>query len=357
LLSEEENTATNVEENKPRTTLPRYIYATVGTEFNLYYDSLILSNDRGLASPLNYQVEVICDKGLAKERMYQITPVSGDIGTYTLTVNVYDKNKTIVETVISSLIISDAIAPSSVKNILMVGDSLTASNTITETVNANFTLLGSNVPVFWGTQGSSPNNHEGRGGWELYTFINNGSPFYNGGVLDIANYRSVLGMGTTKFDIVTVQLGVNDCFRNVVQTVAQTAVIIANAKQLIDSFILDNASSIVIIELPTIDGNTLGGWAQNYGSISPKNIYQKNIRSLREAILIEFDKDVYNLNVKVGVAGLGVDRFYGYPFIDASQSIRITQTEKTHTNALHPTSQGYKQIADAIYPQLLNAIQ
>ncbi len=340
----------------PRITIADDIYAVVGTELSLYYDSLILSQDRGLESPLNANVEIICARGEFKERCWQYTPIIGDIGVSTpFTVNVYDFNKTLLETKSVTLNVIASSAPSTVKNCLFVGDSLTANGDITEKVRDLFVLLGSNTPVFWGTQDTSPNEDEGRSGWSFATFVGATSPFYNGGVIDIANYRSGLSMGATKFDYVSIQLGINDCF-DTEQSESESVAIIDDAKTLIDGFITDNSSCIITIQLPSVDSNTKGGWGANYGSDETKDGYQLNVRRLRELIISEFDDGAYDTNVKVGIAGLGIDRYYGYPRTTEVVGSRYTDTNEVHTNALHPDTEGYEQMADTIYPQMLNKL-
>jgi hypothetical protein len=421
----------------PRITIPATIYAAVGVELNLYYDALVLPIDRGLQSPLNTQVEIICAKGDLFERKFTFTPVSGDVGTYSMVINVYNCNKTILQTKTVSLIVVAATAPSAVKYGVMVGDSLTNNGPITSTIQTWFAALGSNLPIFVGFKGTSPANHEGYPGWTFALFTsgtaqyykfqvsgvtsvvypavysNNGSqftvirtktaagsgyiecsrtsgtnaplasgtltkvsgsgdatityssyamnaqnPFWNTGtgLMDIANYRSEMGMGATLLDFVTIQLGVNDC-GGAVKTEAAILTIIAKAKLLIDAFLADNAACKIIVELPTIDGNTKGGWGTNYGATDSKEAYQTNLWRFRELVISNFDVGAYNANVSVGIAGLGIDRYYGYELDSVAISARDSSTELIHINAAHPITSGYEQIGDSIYPQLLQLLQ
>lgn len=423
----------------PRITIPSKIYAVVGTELNLYYDALVLGSDSGLNSPKEYKIEVISPVGKQKERCYSITPIAGDVGAKTLTIYVYDYNHSLLAIKTISLIIIAETAPSAVKNLVLIGDSLLGSNVISSTTQTKFNDLGSNVPIFRGFLGSSPANHQGIGGWTFpyfagagasyYKFTvsgittiaseavysNNGSSFtirevnVTGGVgyikgdrksgtnapsssgtltkvsgtgdatisysavvleagnplwnpstsaLDIAYYRSNLGMGVTKFDVMTLQLGINDSFGNsILSDSTITTKVINSIKAICTAFLADNSNTKIIIQLTTTDGNTLGGWGQNYAATASKTIYQKNIWRIRELILLEFDNAVYNANVEVGCAGLTIDRYYGYGLQDAAISSRVSTTEKVHVNALHPTTSGYQQIGDAYFAQILHLIQ
>jgi len=422
----------------PRLTIPSNIYAVVGYELNLFYDALILGTDSGIKSPKEYGVEIICAKGLSKERNWSLTPLIADIGTTVLTVNIYNSNHIVIQTKTVNLVVISATPPTSVKNVVNIGDSLTGNTPITQTIRDNFVSLGSNIPIFRGFIGTSPNNHQGAGGWafkdysgvgrNFYKFItsgattgvfgsiysNNGSqftvrevylvsgtgyikferttgstspsasgvltkisggggdstfsysavtleagnPLWNTttGALDIANYRNNLQMGVSKFDGITIQLGINESIGDV-KTETDRLAVIGYAKSIIDAFLADNSATKIIIELPTTDCNTRGGWAANYGATGQKFTYQLNVWRLRELIISNFDNGLYNANVSIGIAGLTTDRYYAYERITQQISVRITEMEEVHINAVHPGSEGGKQMGDGIFPQLLKMLQ
>ena len=339
----------------PQITIPDNIYAVVGVDFNLYYDNLVYSMDRGLQSPLGVNVEVICAKGQMTERAYRLSAVSEDVGAHSLDINVYDYNKNVISSKSVTLNILEAVAPSSISNVLFIGDSLTANGNIPEKVRDHFVTLGSNIPVLYGSQDSAPNNDEGRPGWTFAAFVGASSPFWNGSVIDIAYYRNNVLSSAPVFDYVSIQLGVNESLSGE-NSESELTAIIDNAKALVDAFIADNASTIITLQLPTIDCNTKGGWASNYDATRSKEVYQKNIRALRQLILSEFDNGIYNSNVKIGIAGLGIDRYYGYPRTTEVVSSRHSETIEKHTNAVHPNYEGYLEISDIIFPQMLNEV-
>lgn len=336
-------------------TIPSTIYACVGFETNIYYDALVPCFDNGLATKTN--VEIICAKGQSFQDRWALTATSPDVGTETMTINVYDDNNNLIAAKSVSLNIVEDSGNSISANILMVGDSLTFAGTITSTLRTSLLTFTGITPTFYGSQGTSPNNQEGRAGWAFSSFVGATSPFYNGGVIDIANYRSSVLSSAPVFDIVTIQLGVNDSFDNDVKTDAEITAILDDAKTLIDAFIADNSDSKIIVQLPTLCANTLDGWADDYDATRKRNNYKENIFLLRKAILNDFDLGAYNSNVSVGQAGLSVDRYYGYPRSSGNPATRLTgDTVERHTNALHPT-EGYPQIADGILGQVLNFIE
>jgi hypothetical protein len=184
------------------------------------------------------------------------------------------------------------------------------------------------------------------------------NPFWNTATseLDIANYRSMLAMGTDKFDVVTIRLGVNDSFGEL-KTEENRLGVINNLKAIITAFVDDNALTKFIIELPTTDGNTRSGWGVNYGASGLRDTFQANVWRLRELIIEHFDNAEYSANVEVCATGCMVDRYFGFELAEVQSSSRITETEIRHTNAVHPTTGGYYQLADAIFPHILKFIQ
>ncbi len=322
LLSLETNLLT-VEDKTTKLTIPSNIYCVVGTEINLYSDAIILPQDMMASSPLNLSVVYTCAKGVNRRNSWQYTPVVGDIGTYLLTISVYDNFKKLLQRKIVTLNVLAKTAPSSVKNGVCIGDSTTANGSLIPTLLSNFTALGSNSPVLWGTQGTGLNKHEGRPGWAFLTFISAGSPLVNGSVIDIANYRSTLGMGST---------------------------VVEQCKSICAGFLVDNPSTKIIIQLALIANSNTSGWGP---AIHNKEEYELSVFNLRLAMLKAFDNAAYNVNVSVGIAGLGVDRYYGYNYNSQAAAARIATTIEIHTDNVHPKTEGYNQAADMVFPLIL----
>ena len=337
----------------PRLNLPANIYATQGVELNIYFDSIVFPCDKGLNSPANYKVEAICSIGKSDEKRFYINPILSDVGVYTLTFNVYSLSGELLENQDVNLSVMGIQSITAGLNALFLGDSLTDWGDFPQNFRDNEPV---NTPIFWGTQGTSPNNHEGHGGWSTTTFLTDGvSPLMNNGVLDISNYRSVLGL-TSNFDFVSFMLGVNDCFTDELSD-TEINQIVNNYKLILDSFITDSPDARLFVQLPTIDSNTSDGWADNYGAVSSKVEYQKNIWKLRELMLNEFDSQNYNDNVLLGYAGITVDRYYGYPFTSQSVSNRITTQIERHSNAVHPSDEGFSQLGDGMFSMISSNLE
>ena len=418
----------------PRIILPSKIYAVSGFQLNIYYDAIILANERGSDALSGVTVTVDCAVGYGYQEYYQLNATSGQAGTYTFTVKVYDYAKNLIESKACSLIVVAAAAIGSAKNILRVGDSLTQPQSTTQAIQNNLASVGGTTPIFYGTVGSDPYKREGRGGWKFsdytgvgptyyrfdvsgvtsavvgatYThnsstysivevnitsgtgYINttrtagtnnplssgtltkasgsgdstltfsststvSGNPFWNAGTsqLDIANYRTtILGMaGGTKFDLVDIQLGINDLGQNPTSVISDASIttIISNIKLLIDAFIADNPSCKIIIQLsPTC--NSTGG-AFNRGDY--RTFYLLNHWKLRQSIITAIDNGAYNANASVGYSGAYMHRFYGYPSEQRTLSARYTGvTKENNTNNVHPRTEGYLELGDGIFHQV-----
>lgn len=182
-----------------------------------------------------------------------------------------------------------------------------------------------------------------------------GNPFWNSSSskVDFGYYRNKMSMGSSKFDLVIILLGVNDAIGNYKSDSAISSTV-ANAKILIDA-VLEDADSYgtkIILQLVPQDANSISSW-QVYAdstSYSRKMAYKYNVWKLREALYNAFS-DSYPDVVYLGQAVYGIDRIYGYPYTTIQSSSRINIEEMYHTNSVHPNTNGYRQIGDGFYLQ------
>jgi hypothetical protein len=429
--------AKKVDKFTPRVTIPDTLTAVVGVELNIYYDGITLGIENNIiSSPQGLFVQFFGSIGQSLERQYRLNPVTDDIGNHSITIKVFDMfSRMLMEKTVTVNVIPYS-GPSAQKTIVQIGDSLFSGGKITTPIYDSFIALGGTTPIFEGSQGTAPKNHEAYGGWTFNRFAtagvlshrfdvsgvtsisvgavysNNGenytvtevnittgsgninttsdsnidplasgtltkvsgsgdssvsyssfteeagNPLWNPATteLDIAYYRGNLSLEGL-IDIVTIQLGVNDSFGDTFDSQAQVDLIIIDAKLIIDAFLADNAATKIILTLPTTGGNSRDGWAANYGSDYSKISFENNIYLLRESMLSTFDSGAYSANVITGISGLAIDRKYGYSMTTYPVAARITDVNiDRHTNAVHPRQEGYDQIADAYFGELLNII-
>lgn len=435
-----EQSAGKIDQYEPRINVPNQLYAVVGTEMSIYYDGVILGLDRGLESPLNVNVEVLCDVGQMQERRFRILPIASNVGTYPLTIRVWDFNGEIIQEKAVTLNVLAAAAPSAPnKNIIVIGDSLTADGTIATQVRDNFVAIGSNTPNFVGSVGAAPVQHEGRGGWEFEDFATQGSsywrldvtalvtppvvgtvyaatggnvrvaevnidgtntgyikvlrhsgtgtpplpsgsltkvsgvgqdplPYTNGALepanpfwntatsqLDLANYKSNYGI-SGNIDLISMQLGINDNERYRYGTEAEIDAIVAHAQTFVDFIIAQEPTCKLMINLTTTDCNTKDAFASNYGATQPKEFHRRNVWRLREKLIESFDQGAYNVNVFINF--ISIDRYYGYPRTTSTSWLYSGYgvSYEYHSNARHPNSEGYQEIGNHIFAQMMNLL-
>src|SRR5450759_1888603 len=110
---------------------------------------------------------------------YTLIP-SGAISSTPLTINAYDKlSYTLLGSAITNIVAAASSANSGVtKKLIAIGDSLVGGGVITSTL---MTIAASDVMKLTclGTQGASPAQHEGRGGWSAVNYTNAGPTYYS----------------------------------------------------------------------------------------------------------------------------------------------------------------------------------
>ena len=186
-----------------------------------------------------------------------------------------------------------------------------------------------------------------------------GNPFWdsNTGSINFSKYREKMGMGGNKFDLVVIMLGANDC---ILKSSTSLQGSVNNAIALINAILSDAGDypTKIILQMTPPDANTISSW-QVYGDMSSsrKMRYWDNLWTLRKLLYKEFSKPNWDGKVFLGQAALGIDRYYGYPYIEVTSSSRIsTIKEIYHTNSVHPKNEGYQQLGDGYFLQALSLL-
>lgn len=104
--------------------IPDKVFAIEGTEFYLFNDTIALSVDRGLQSPLNYITQWSCPKGIETSRGWRLTPSSDDVGMYTCRCTIYTLNMELLDDKTFTLVILPKSGLSKSKRVAFFGDSL-----------------------------------------------------------------------------------------------------------------------------------------------------------------------------------------------------------------------------------------
>lgn len=406
--------------------IPNVVYAVVGTELNIWNDTISLSLDRGLQSPLNYYVEWNCSKGKITNRGFQYTPVAGDVGTHSCTCYLYDNWGALLAQKTFQIVVKAKNALASAKSILFVSDSLGASSySNTNTNFADTNRFGGVAPTIynestggwhWGSYATAGTtmqrvqvsgvtalnvgamyttgdgyNYEIRevnitggtgnvlikkynsppygirdlplpsgiltkvsgSGDSSFNYTNgvneDGNPFWNNGVVDIAHYRNNKGIANP-FDMVIFQLGVNSN-----DDINTSGKIQGYIDTLYNAFMADNPNCLFVLSCTPICTNDQSAIGSNYGAQSKTwgigyAMNEYKFRVLYYALVAA--TSTYP-NMKVIGTNLAVDRYYGYPTAQVNISDRYQTKETQHNNFVHPSTSGYQQIGDSLFASII----
>ena len=145
-----------------------------------------------------------------------------------------------------------------------------------------------------------------------------GNPLWNptSEKVDFAYWRNLIGLSDT-LDIVTIQLGVNDCLGTLKTTKGQWGKNLDGAKTIIDAILDDSPSCKIIVNLVGLDAPSNTAWSSLNGLSSGKATYQKNVYYLRKYINeMLLERGDFGTSVFIGQSVLGMNRWFGYEYLD-----------------------------------------
>jgi lysophospholipase L1-like esterase len=333
--------------------MPDTIFTAIGRELNIYNDAFIQLRP-------DYKIEFTTspNHGYAQNRGYRIHDTCVGLWSTTLTAKIYDENLSLLESksTIIKHIDTIPIAGSSSKKILVLGNSLT-ENSIWITELNKLLKLNKDTLTFLGTKGTAPNKHYATSGWSFSTFTGASSSFHISGITNVKAYINDSCSSAT-LDYVVINLGINDVgVSGVEKTDAQITTIVNNADSLVKSIrhaTYGFPNCKIIISLSPIGNVDYDAFAVSYGSLASPLIYEKNLRKLHKALSTKY---LNTNNTWVCPTYYNIDRTYGYTYTTTTKACaRCSETITTHTNGVHPTTQGYMQMADIIFSYVRKAL-
>jgi lysophospholipase L1-like esterase len=252
-----------------------------------------------------------------------------------------------------------------IKNVLCIGDSLTAGGYWAREAERRFTEtggspagLGLNYLNFIGTNQKVVNGKtiatEGRSGWTWKKFCSEESPFYDEQLQDISFRSYCERNGFDGIDVVYILLTWNGQGTPFKTDYEIDKGHFLYAQRLIDKIHMEYPNAIIRcmgIQMPSQNGGmganygASGGYSDDYGMLVTAMNYN--------AMLEQFCKQSkYKDFVKyVDIAGQ-FDTDYNMPSNEKNVNNRSDVTEKVGTNGVHPSTNGYYQIADAVFRSL-----
>ena len=147
--------------------LAKYYYLVVNDRFELFYRGILR-----LHNPYKYYVKATCDKGYTYNRYYTFTPKDEDVGSYILTISVYDDEGNVIEEKSTTLIVNK-VEEKCKKTILCIGDSITTNGVWPYVGYQKYSENYPNVLNFIGKMKKEEIGYEGYGGWQWKTFCEN----------------------------------------------------------------------------------------------------------------------------------------------------------------------------------------
>lgn len=433
------NTSSNVVSSTgsivPTVKMPRNLYAVVGDTLQMFVRGVLKTSN-----PYVYPYTIESTVGNNYPRYFEYTPVLADTASSkTITFNILDTAYNIVSTGQTTLFVASAsTAPISSKNILCLGDSLTAGGTwpkelyrrLTQTGGTpnghgfeNITFIGDKA-----ISGYPSQSYVGFGGWTFSTYNNSSS--VNGAVLTtlthdktkedvgsewadsngklwkmiyatssikVYNSNSVLPISGTLIhssgathtaSIVYTSSSIEAASpfnygnsfslsswatRNGYSTIDAVYVLLAwnniasppnktdfssllsDVRTFLDKLHSDFPNAIVRILGPQLP-STNGGLGSNYGSSGTSEYYGivRNVFNCNDAFQSICDEPAYDGWVKFINLSSQFDSEYNMPFTTKAVNTRSNITESLGTNGVHPSTEGYYQIADAVYREFIH---
>lgn len=320
--------------------MPNEICVAVGRTIEIYNKQICINADK-------FHFRWYCNVGKPMERKFQVTGTSGTIGTYDLTLTLFDDNMKQVYQGTTKLKITNVLATN--KTNLQIGDSLTNTTSTYKPTFKEMKALSSNKLTFIGTRGTiEGEKHEGRSGWTSgdylkatdYSYEKEGiNPFWDGTRFNWNYYKTQTSLNP---DSITIFLGTNGLADNPTSNAN-------NIKQMVD-YIRQDDTDIPIFIVNTIyksNQNGIGtmmngadGFATNRGMMK----YDEDMKTIKLALkLQELFKSYSNLHL-IPLNLLHDDEYnFGQKVVNVNPRSSITET--IPTDAIHPES-GYLQFAD-----------
>jgi lysophospholipase L1-like esterase len=321
----------------PNIILPQKIYATVGKELNIYYESVVDCDN-----VFNYKIDVGYNGQGARqlEECFRVIPTT--VGNYTFTLKLYRYGDLITSKTCTISVVEDKIL-GDIRG-LYIGDSITEGNWyLYELQNMISTFKSVGTRGDW-----SGLNHEGRGSWATTHYLSSASyagktnAFYNpsSNSFDFNFYISNSSIEIPSF--VTIALGTNDAGSINADT------LVANFNVMINSIKYYDSSMKIGITIAPPPASNQDGWGKHNGVNKNNWTHKKEIFEFAKKIIDVFDnredEGIYILPIYVNI-----DPLLDFPYEEVEASFRNKTVIKRGTDNVHPDKAGMYKISDIHY--------
>lgn len=309
-----------------------------GKMFELFYKGLI----KGVR-PLNYDIKITCDIGKVYKRKYAVTPISTDVGEHPLTFTVRDDNGNVIASKTVTLCVNaKPTKPSTEKTVLCIGDSLTAGGEWIDKCENQLVSAGIDNVRFIGSKEVNGNRFEATGGYGIETYVNqsDNNPFYPSTANEWSLTNYLTSIGESNVDIVCVFLGWNNRFMSRTDYGYYLGELLNNI-----TYEFPNVKFLLFgLQFPDKDG--LG---ESYGA--SWDFLETVQYVIDHETLLNITVPAFNSRV-VNISGQ-FDTEYNMPTATRKVNNRNSTTETYINNGVHPSENGYNQISDVAYCELV----
>ena len=332
-------------------------YLVSNENFQLFYRSIIQA-----VNPYNYYIKLTGQVGHGYNRYYEWKPGTEDDGkSFSLQIDVCDDNGNVLSTKTTTLVVSSASSSAATKNILCIGDSLTANGYWVSYGAEKYRKAGGGPINLLGTiEGGYKTNvkYEGRGGWQWSSYVSGfgdiASPFKKSSGTGISFKEYCTKNGYSNIDEVYILMswnGVGGSFRNFPLYKEP----FASAQVLIDQIHSDfPQAKVTLLGIPQPSVNAgLGAYytinqsyGDNYGQFVTALNYNKQLEDFSK--MPAYANFVRYVDVKAQF-----DSEYNMPTESKPVNNQSSVTELVgNSMGMHPKTEGYLQIGDVFYGAL-----
>ena len=182
------------------------------------------------------------------------------------------------------------------------------------------------------------------------------SPFYDESIDDISFKAYSERIGVDRIDAIYIMLGLNGLLDVKGDILGYCSDVISQAKVLIDIFHRDFPEGKIKI-MGTMMPSVTGGIGANYGAVMPYcdgyNLrrFVLHLNELYQELANE--KTYCDFVEHINISGQ-FDSDNNFPEVEKPVNTRSKKTEKIGVNGLHPSNEGYMQIADAAFRNMVH---
>lgn len=192
-----------------RSFVPSEIECVEGETFEVFLDSLTLARDHTM---YNITYTGFPDDVFLYRRKLYISPVAADSGGSGSLI-FKDGGGNVVKSLPITITPYPIRNPSTMKNVLVIGDSLTDDNRTMDTLYTRLSDASVTNVTLLGTRGNL-GHHEGRAGWTMADYSGASSPFWDAGAGDINFIKYCTDHSYSGIDYCIVHLNWNDVIFN-----------------------------------------------------------------------------------------------------------------------------------------------